>query len=157
MKAAGSDPMHAVPKCVNYAYSTMTSNKEMLTIGEALTVEATCFTGATVKDESEVTARRVRYLSLVDSQNAPRGTHRELPASRQPSHGYGNPLVSESASPNYIYRWKNNPKRAKMCGCRCRVLARGRLNSALVEFENGQREVISWNALRRNKNDRTQV
>jgi len=33
----------------------------------------------------------------------------------------------------------------------CRVICRGRMNSALVEFENGQREIISRNALRRNK------
>lgn len=34
-------------------------------------------------------------------------------------------------------------------GQRCRVLARGAMNSALVEFEDGAREVISRNALRR--------
>lgn len=49
----------------------------------------------------------------------------------------------------YIYRWKNNPKRATLCGRKCRVLVRGAMNSALVEFEDGQREVISRNALRR--------
>ena len=49
----------------------------------------------------------------------------------------------------YIYTWKNNPKRQSMYGRHCRVLVRGRMNSALVEFENGQREIISRNALRR--------
>lgn len=49
----------------------------------------------------------------------------------------------------YFFAWRNNPKRAEMYKRRCRVLARGALNSALVEFENGQREVISRNALRR--------
>ena len=48
----------------------------------------------------------------------------------------------------YVYRWRNNPKRATLYGRKCRVLARGSLNSALVEFENGQREVVSRNALR---------
>ena len=49
----------------------------------------------------------------------------------------------------YRYCWRNNSKRAELYGRICTVLARGSLNSALVEFENGQREVISRNALRR--------
>jgi hypothetical protein len=51
----------------------------------------------------------------------------------------------------YIYVWGNNEKRATLRGRRCRVVVRGTLNSALVEFEGGQREVISRNALRRVK------
>lgn len=47
----------------------------------------------------------------------------------------------------YIYTWKNNEKRKTLCGRRFKVLVRGRANSALVEFENGQREVISRNAI----------
>lgn len=31
----------------------------------------------------------------------------------------------------------------------CRVLARGRMNSALVEFEDGEQYIVSRNALRR--------
>lgn len=49
----------------------------------------------------------------------------------------------------YIYTWGNNPKRATLKGRNCRVIARGALNSCLVKFENGQREIISRNALRR--------
>ena len=50
----------------------------------------------------------------------------------------------------YIYYWKGNPKRASLKGRTCCVLARGSMNSALVEFcDNGQREVVSRNALRR--------
>lgn len=49
----------------------------------------------------------------------------------------------------YVYNWKNNEKRASLYARRCRVLARGSLNSALVEFNNGQREIISRNALKR--------
>ncbi len=49
----------------------------------------------------------------------------------------------------YIYRWRNNEKRQMLYGRRCRVLARGAMNSALVEFEDGQREIVSRNALRR--------
>ena len=50
---------------------------------------------------------------------------------------------------SYVYRWGNNPKRAEMKGRTCRVLCRGAKNSALVEFEDGQREVVSRNALRK--------
>jgi hypothetical protein len=53
----------------------------------------------------------------------------------------------------YTYAWKNNEKRATLHGRALRVLARGAMNSALVEFENGQREVISRNALRRRKDE----
>ncbi len=50
----------------------------------------------------------------------------------------------------YRYAWGNNAKRATLRGRLCRVLARGRMNSCLVEFtDNGQREVVSRNALRR--------
>jgi hypothetical protein len=49
----------------------------------------------------------------------------------------------------YIYRWKNNEKRAEMYGRRCRVIVRSRANSALVEFENKQREIVSRNALKK--------
>jgi hypothetical protein len=49
----------------------------------------------------------------------------------------------------YVYRWKNNAKRLTLYNRRCRVIIRSRANSALVEFENGQREVISRNAIRR--------
>jgi hypothetical protein len=49
----------------------------------------------------------------------------------------------------YIYAWKNNSKRIKLFGKKCHVVARMKMNSALVEFENGDKEVISRNALRR--------
>lgn len=52
----------------------------------------------------------------------------------------------------YRYVWKNNAKRAKLYGRECRVICRGTMNSAMVEFtDNGQREVISRNALRRER------
>lgn len=50
----------------------------------------------------------------------------------------------------YRYAWGNNEKRKTMKSRRCVVIVRGRMNSALIEFENGQREVVSRNALRRN-------
>ena len=49
----------------------------------------------------------------------------------------------------YIFGWKNNSKRQSLYGKRCRVLVRGGMNSALVEFENGSREIISRNALKK--------
>jgi len=50
-----------------------------------------------------------------------------------------------------IYNWKNNPKRKLLFGKKCKVIARGSKNSVLVEFENGQREVTSRYALRKEK------
>jgi len=43
----------------------------------------------------------------------------------------------------YIYVWGNNPVRAKLKGKKCKVLARGKMNSALVEFEDGERQVLA--------------
>jgi len=49
---------------------------------------------------------------------------------------------------NRIYAWGNNSVRAKMKGKRCRVLARGKMNSVLIEFEDGTKTVTSYRALR---------
>jgi len=55
-------------------------------------------------------------------------------------------MTSESL---YRYAWHNNEKRATLFNRTCRVLRRWR-NSRLVEFlDNGQREVVSGNALRK--------
>jgi len=57
----------------------------------------------------------------------------------------------------YIFVWSDKgckwmgQRRAGMQFQRCRVLARGKMNSAMVEFENGQMDIISRNALRRAK------
>ncbi len=49
-----------------------------------------------------------------------------------------------------VYAWGNNPKRATMKGRACRVIARGRMNSVLIEFlDNGQRTLTSRYAIRR--------
>ena len=53
----------------------------------------------------------------------------------------------------YIYTWGNNTKRTELKGRQCKLIARLSMNSAVVEFENGQREVISRNALRKVKGD----
>ncbi len=49
----------------------------------------------------------------------------------------------------YYYAWKNNSKRETLYQRPCRIVARGALNSILIEFENGQREVVSRNAVRK--------
>ena len=50
--------------------------------------------------------------------------------------------------PLYRFCWGNNPKRATMQGRVCRVICRGTMNSAMIEFtDSGQREVVSRNAL----------
>ena len=61
-------------------------------------------------------------------------------------HGTAAPLVV----PLYRFCWGNNSKRVTMKGRVCRVVCRGTMNSAMIEFtDNGQREVVSRNALRR--------
>jgi hypothetical protein len=53
----------------------------------------------------------------------------------------------------YIYVWGNDPHRARLKGRKCKVLAWVALNNCLVEFEDGHREVVSRNALRRVSNE----
>ena len=50
----------------------------------------------------------------------------------------------------YKYRWDVNEKQRTMKGRMCRVIVRAKKNSCLVEFtDNGQRECVSRNALRK--------
>ena len=56
----------------------------------------------------------------------------------------------------YYYAWKNNPKREELYKRKFNIIARGKMNSVLVEFEDGQREVISGNAIRKIENNRDQ-
>ena len=54
---------------------------------------------------------------------------------------------------NYYYAWKNNVKRQALYNRACRVVARGKMNSCVIEFfNNKQREVVSRNSIRRIKN-----
>jgi hypothetical protein len=48
----------------------------------------------------------------------------------------------------HLYAWRNNEKRIGLFKRECRVVARGAMNSVLVEFADGQREVVSRNAIR---------
>lgn len=52
-------------------------------------------------------------------------------------------------TPTHTYAWGNNAKRATLKGRRCSIIARGRMQSVLVEFEDGQREIVSFRALRK--------
>jgi hypothetical protein len=47
----------------------------------------------------------------------------------------------------HTYRW--GKYRPEWKGRSCRVLARGKLNSVLIQFENGERAVTSRYAIRR--------
>lgn len=53
----------------------------------------------------------------------------------------------------YTYVWGNNPVRAKLKGKKCKVLVWGKMNSVLIEFENGEQVTTSRNALRRIDNE----
>jgi hypothetical protein len=56
----------------------------------------------------------------------------------------------EREPPTYTFAWGNNPRRAELRGRRCRILARGRMGTVLVEFlDSGERVTCSFRALRR--------
>jgi hypothetical protein len=48
-----------------------------------------------------------------------------------------------------VWAWRVRPGDRDRKGERCRVLVRGRMNSALVQFEDGAKFVTSRNGLRR--------
>jgi hypothetical protein len=58
-------------------------------------------------------------------------------------------VIKVNKEQKYIYCWKNNSKRQTLYKRTCRVIARMKMNSAWVEFENGQQECVSRNALRK--------
>ena len=61
-------------------------------------------------------------------------------------------MAANSKPQIYLYRWGNNPVRATLKGRRCRIVARGALNSCLIEFlDTGDRFITSRNALQRDK------
>lgn len=51
----------------------------------------------------------------------------------------------------YYYAWRNNSKRLTLYRRHCRIVARLKFNSLIIEFESGQRECVSRNAVRRIK------
>jgi hypothetical protein len=52
--------------------------------------------------------------------------------------------AASRGSQTYIYRWDRHGRK----GQRCLVLARGKMNSCLVKFEDGYTMVTSRNALK---------
>jgi hypothetical protein len=54
----------------------------------------------------------------------------------------------------YVFAWGNNTKRAELKGRLCRIVCRGSsMRSVMVEFENGQREIVSYRALRERRTE----
>lgn len=51
--------------------------------------------------------------------------------------------------PDYPYYWRVHTRLPTRFGEVCRVLARGKMNSALVEFEDGFKVITSRNYIRR--------
>ena len=49
----------------------------------------------------------------------------------------------------YFYAWANNAKRASLVYRPCRIMASGKMGSCMIEFRDGQREIVSRRALRK--------
>ena len=61
--------------------------------------------------------------------------------------------MAEMTEQLYEYRWGNLPIRKVLQGRICRVITRGKMNTALVEFiDDNERLTISRNALRKVEN-----
>ncbi len=52
-----------------------------------------------------------------------------------------------------IYYWRVHTRLPERYGCLCRVLVRGKMNSCLVEFEDGYRVITSRNYVRKWRKD----
>lgn len=53
----------------------------------------------------------------------------------------------------FIYYWRVKTRLPERQGAKCKVLARGKMNSCLVEFEDGYKVITSRNYIRRIKSD----
>lgn len=50
----------------------------------------------------------------------------------------------------YIFHWRNTAEREKLYGKRCKILTKGTgMRSVLVQFEDGEKHIVSARALRR--------
>lgn len=59
-------------------------------------------------------------------------------------------MATKAEAPPFdrVYRWKNNPTRARLVGRPCRILEYGSsMHSVLVEFEDGERVITSARAV----------
>jgi hypothetical protein len=60
-------------------------------------------------------------------------------------------MMETKTDPSFdrVFAWKNNPRRAKLFGRRCRIIEVGStMRSVLIEFEDGERVITSRRALR---------
>ncbi len=62
--------------------------------------------------------------------------------------GTGSP-IGDRHGENWTHVWRWKVRRPDRKGQRCRVLARGALNSCLVEFEDGEKVITSRYAVRK--------
>ena len=53
----------------------------------------------------------------------------------------------------WIYCWGNNPVRARMKGKRCRIIARGKMNTVLIQTEGGEYYTTSRYAFRKQQTE----
>lgn len=58
-------------------------------------------------------------------------------------------MTPSETDQRYRFAWGNNEKRATLKGRRCKIVTSGAKGSVMVEFENGQREIVSRRPLRR--------
>jgi hypothetical protein len=79
-------------------------------------------------------------------------TEGDIKTGRFPAEYVAGDIIFVPPAYPYVYAWGNNPVRAKLKGRRCRVVFRWKkMNSCLLEFENGEMTVTSRNAIRRVK------
>jgi hypothetical protein len=57
--------------------------------------------------------------------------------------------IKRAGPGDFVYYWRVRARLPERFGQRCAVLARGALNSAMVEFEDGYRVITSRNYVRR--------
>jgi hypothetical protein len=67
----------------------------------------------------------------------------------KPSSDIGDGQFVYQRTTTQLYRWRWKARLPERHGQLLRVLARGKLNSCLIEFEDGWRVVTSRNALRK--------
>ena len=60
--------------------------------------------------------------------------------------GKGRMIMSEY---NYIYVWRNGKRRRELRGKRCKILGKAGKNLVNIEFESGERMMVSRFAIRR--------
>lgn len=58
----------------------------------------------------------------------------------------------------YVFHWRNTEERKRLFGRRCRIVTMGKqLKTVLIEFEDGEKIVVSQRALRRADKDQLEL